>query len=106
MSPHVSTAFAPLQSASVVHARVSSSEHLFAFGPFLRQKLSRSVHGGVGLTGKSLTEHCPVRALPPSCAVQTPMSYRSWAVRLYCAMNEMLAVSPGNRHPWTPGVIG
>jgi hypothetical protein len=35
---------------------------------------SRLSHGGSGAVGKSLTEHVPVKALPPSCATQTPMS--------------------------------
>src|SRR5262249_5164307 len=74
MSPHVSTAFDPEHCASVVQARARFSEHLFLFGPFAMQKLSRSVHGGVGLIGKSVTEHRPVRAFPPSCAAQTPIS--------------------------------
>src|SRR5262245_8607625 len=74
MSPHLSMAFDPEHCASVVQARARFSEHLFWFGPVAMQKLSRSVHGGVGLTGKSVTEHRPVRAFPPSCAAQTPIS--------------------------------
>ncbi len=65
--------------------------------------------GGVGALGKFATEHeplVPVNALPPFWEVHTPTSYRAVAVEWNCATKETVALSPGNRQPWTPSATG
>src|SRR5687767_15807402 len=63
--------------------------------------------GGVGALGKFATEQeLPVNALPPSCEVHTPTSYRVVAVEWNCATKETVAVSPGCRQPCTPSATG